>query len=246
MTTSDPLALWGMLSPTQRAMMAEARRGHPAGNLNRTWRSLEALKLAERSPMLRKWFLTDLGLQVSEPPAVFLDMDGVVSVVIDRPRFQNESEKSWKGRQASAHERLDVAAVLRLNRVVAATGARFVSSSTWREKQKPADAAKFITKVMREVGFVGEVVDATPQLGPGRRGEEVQAWLDAQQVKPRAFAILDDWQPMGHLTPRTVYTNYDVRLTEADVDRVIALLTPPMPLATRRTPAAPSGAGATT
>jgi hypothetical protein len=190
--------------------------------------------------------LTDLGRHVAEPPLVFLDQDGVVARVIDRPQLPGESDEEWRGRQATADERLDRPAVLRLNRIATETGARFVSSSTWRYGQKPADAARTIEAWMRGKGFTGKIIGATPILGSGRRGQEIQHWLDMQPTPARAFAILDDWEPMGDLEHRTVYTNHDVLLTDRDVDRVIALLSPPARRGRTRRRAATSPTGATT
>lgn len=235
MTAPDPLVLWGLLSPTQRDEMRVALSfgHHLAGNLNRSWLALQKLGLAERSSLLRRWFLTPLGAQVATPPVCFLDMDGVCARVIDRPRFPGESEDDHAARQATAFERIDAAAVARLNRIHAATGCRFVSSSTWREGRTPAAAAAQITAWLRAKAFEGQVVDATPVLPNVHRSDEIQAWLDAQVVPPRAYAILDDW-PMHHIAHRAVQTNYDTLLTDADVERAIALLSPPAPARTGR------------
>ena len=162
-------------------------------------------------------------------PVVFLDFDGVVAQVIYRPRLVDESEEQWVRRQASAHERIDPAAVARLNRLVDAIPAvRFVVSSSWRTPTKegkvlhpPARLAEYL----HHHGFRGTVIDVTPHLPSLERWDEIQAWLDAQAVPPTAFAILDDWN-MGPLRARHVQTDYDTRLTDADVDRAMALLQP--------------------
>lgn len=242
----DPCTLWCQLTPAQRSMLEAVRDAGAAGYLlalprGRTARVLrDDLGLIERygaapgtPSKSSQMVLTALGARVAAPPIVFLDQDGVLSRVLPN-------------KYASAYERIDPAAVGRLNRIVRTTGARFVSSSTWREGQTPSAAARFIENALCQHGFVGKVISATPVLDHGRRGEEIQTWLDAQLVQPRAFAILDDWQPMGPLLEaRTVYTDERVLLTDKDVDKVIALLT--TPTSQRRTqaaqgPAAPAGA----
>lgn len=233
-TITDPLAIWADLTAAQQKTLSRYREHGFAErfHLRRdpTWTSLERRHLARWAPLACHWFPTTLGRQVAEPPVLFLDNDGVIARVIFRPRLPGETEEQWQGRQATADERLDATAVRRLNRIVHATGARFVSCSTWREGREPKKAAAQITAWMRAKGFEGEVVDATPVLGVGgvRREDEIEAWLAAQPVPPRAFAILDDW-PMRRptLAPRAVQTDYDALVTEGDVDRVIELLSPP-------------------
>lgn len=162
------------------------------------------------------------------PPVAALDFDGVVARVIERPRRWGESEESWLARQATALERIDPAAVRRLNRVVdAVPHLRFVASTTWRQPDPKTGTVLHppsrLEGYLRHHGFRGRIIDATPHM-PGReRWEEIQAWVDAQPVPPAALAIFDDWE-MGPLSGRHVRTDYDRRLTEADVERGIALL----------------------
>lgn len=205
----SPISIWRGLPPGARTLLTAAAKvgrcdaGHPDCD------ALAAAALVRWSIREAAWVLTDLGQQVAAPPVLFLDMDGVVARVIEH---------------ASGFERIDPAAVAKLNRVVAETGAVVVSSSTWRTGVTPEVAAQYIGYWLGLRGFVGEVVSATPELGPGRRGEEVEAWLRAQPHPPRAVAVLDDWEPMGAMTPWCVYTDEKTLLTDHDVDRVIDVL----------------------
>lgn len=200
--TRDPFALWGRLSAEQRAALTAMP---PLPHCDPVMRSLARLALTIWTPELERWQPTPLGARVAQPPVVFLDMDGVVARV----------------RETSGFERIEEAAVRRLNPIVR-TGARFVLSSSWREGAPIVRIGNWL----RAKGFEGSLVDATPVLGDVPREEEIQAWLDAQPVQPRAFAILDDW-PMVRLAHRAVLTDHHTLVTDADVDRVIALLTAP-------------------
>lgn len=144
-------------------------------------------------------------------PVLFLDFDGVVARVMgpDTPGFV----------------RINGAAIQKLNPLVM-LGVRFILSPRRGEAGTPSTICATITKWMREKGFQGELSGATPVLPSGHRGEEIQAWLDAQPVQPRAIAIVDDHEPMGHLTPRTVYTDESTLITTEDVIRLTSLLTP--------------------
>ena len=155
---------------------------------------------------------------------LFLDIDGVLN-----------HEHLYRARKASGeqwprHEQwIDRACVVRLNRVVAATGARVVISSSWRcylGGHEPVAA------VLRECGFAGDVIDATPDLS-GRpegalihrsvdRWDEIEAWLLAHPEVSR-YVILDD---CAMNAPHDVFVRTDIEdgLTDADVDRAVRVL----------------------
>ncbi|MFO0548635.1 MAG: HAD domain-containing protein [Polyangiaceae bacterium] len=122
---------------------------------------------------------------------IFLDFDGVLNSDAFFERLGPVSD--WDSR-------LDPDAVARLNRLVAATQAKIVVSSTWRyDKSVPA-----LARILADFGFVGEVIGATPVIS-GPRGREIQAWLDDDQSW-RSYVILDDRDDMGSLKKRLVQT----------------------------------------
>ncbi|RTL26965.1 MAG: hypothetical protein EKK55_07100 [Rhodocyclaceae bacterium] len=146
--------------------------------------------------------------------------------MIDRPQLPGESKDAWRARQAGPRERIDPAAVLRLNKLVD-FGAAFVVSSTWRgrdpesgEVLHPPDK---LQGYLRAAGFTGQVIGVTPEINRDERWVEIEAWVNAQPVPPAALAILDDWS-MGPLSARHVRTDYDTRLTDRDVERALAIL----------------------
>jgi len=114
---------------------------------------------------------------------VFLDFDGVLN---------NFALIRADGRPL---DRLDPAAVARLDAIVSRSGAKVVISSTWRLHRSLDELRVMLT----ELGFSGEVIDRTPELEVSlfgdpfiTRGREIQAWIDAQGEPLESYVILDD------------------------------------------------------
>jgi hypothetical protein len=213
------VALWNKLNAVQRETLC----GLPFDGSPWTpaMRKLARLQLVERAPA--GWRATPLGHHVACPPLCFLDMDGVCARVIDRPKYAWESDEAWKARQATAFERIDAPSMRRLNAIAERTGALFVMSSTWRLAENATPEG--YQRVMREKGFAGKLVGFTPVVPNGSRWMEIELYLKRLHTQPRAIVVLEDFEPMGPLTPRTVVTD-DVRLiTDANVERAVALLT---------------------
>lgn len=116
---------------------------------------------------------------------------------------------------------LDPAAVGRLDRIVRATNAYIVLSTSWRGHPE-------LPGWLLSHGCRGTVVGQTPVL-PGRpRGDEIAAWLNRkakQGIAVAAFCILDDGDDMGDLSPWLIQTTQDYGLQDDDVERAITLLT---------------------
>jgi hypothetical protein len=167
------------------------------------------------------------------PPVkiVFLDIDGVLN------SHEYVRERAPENERASIIG-IDRIAVVRLNRLLRETRAEVVVSSTKRARRTRAQLAE----MLEDRGFVGVVRGMTPDhvvRTPGglyaadRRGHEIQAWLEAAPrygVDVESFVILDDDSDMAHLADRHVKTAFETGLTEADVDRAIAMLRAPSPL----------------
>ena len=98
------------------------------------------------------------------------------------------------------------------------------------------------------------VADVTPRLGEEAyvddieksRGREILWWVDAQPVKPRAIAVLDDLRLRGPIGRVLVQTREAVGLADADVERAVALLRSRGPLARPWEPEAPPRARSAT
>lgn len=162
---------------------------------------------------------------IPHAPIVFLDIDGVLNssaFFIQSPDHEDT--------EAGA---IDPAAVRRLNRLLASTGAVVVVSSSWRYDRTVED----LQRLLEVRGFVGQVVDKTPDITEqsehgiflrcATRGQEIFAWLQFQRV-PVAFGsmvILDDDTDIAPLSHRHVKTDiFGGGLLDVHVDRAIEML----------------------
>jgi len=137
---------------------------------------------------------------------VFCDVDGVLN---------NPSCYSRRTDCTPA----DPKCVAALNRIVRATGARIVLSSTWR-----MDGIESCNGRFGEWGVVVPIFDMTPQLDFQPRGHEIDEWLKGHGGEIEAFVILDDTANMAPYLDRLVLTDESRGLTEDDAERAIAML----------------------
>jgi HAD domain in Swiss Army Knife RNA repair proteins len=168
---------------------------------------------------------------------VFLDFDGVLNSA-DFFTGLREAE----GDQAQCSDRLDPAAVARLNRLLTATSAKVVVSSSWR-LFSDTSTVETLFDVLRKHGFQGEILGLTPYMGDcqhgdyrceeAHRGHEIAAWLatwkSLDKVPPPdldpVFVILDDGSDMIPHMDRLVQTSWETGLLDVHIDRCIKLLT---------------------
>ena len=144
---------------------------------------------------------------------IFLDIDGVLNN--QRWLAQQHNFKSFSPYNVAA-----------LNLILKATGAEIVISSNWR--LYPYD---FHTLFKRQ-GIEGKIIGFTPSINEIQngifrsviRGDEIMAYLEANEKPGERFVILDDDDDMGILSPRLVQTNPANGLTEADARRAIEML----------------------
>jgi len=170
---------------------------------------------------------------------VFLDMDGVLNSDCYFKAIGDKQipipEKEWNAAIDTDEwwtGMIDPVPVERLNRIIAATEAKVVISSSWRYHCTPEMMQRFLdTK-----GFKGEVIGRTPIVNQmpggfqntGKRGTEIEIWL----VKNRHlnvmdyFAILDDIGPGGFpgLEAHHIHTSWGYGLLEEHVQPAIDLL----------------------
>ena len=154
---------------------------------------------------------------------IFLDCDGVLN---NDETLENHYDK-YKN-----NKNIDSLMVSRLNKIIEATGAKVVLSSSWRI----VVGLEETVETMEKAGFIGEVIGATPNLqrgfhvaGTTPRGDEIQQWLD-KNPQVTNFVILDDCDDMGKLSRYLVqtkfYSSYYVPggLLESHVEKAIATL----------------------
>lgn len=152
---------------------------------------------------------------------LFLDIDGVLNHVGAMPLGKRRS--------------FDPACCARLERIVAATDASIVVSSTWRKcvslfvlKTQLASCGMDVSRVVDMTADLGghRIKDATGRLLERRecvRGVEIDTWLSAHP-EVTSFVILDDDADMYPHMARLVQTSWQNGLQDEHVGRAIALL----------------------
>lgn len=152
---------------------------------------------------------------------LFLDIDGVLN------------SSGW---MAAGHMRDDVLGhfaphlCARLERVLAATNAVIVVSSSWRIAHSDSAIQHYLrTRGVPSARVIGSTPTHVEQAGHGirvgyeSRGHEIVAWLRAHP-QVASFAIVDDSDDMGPVKSRLVRTSWARGIEDVHVDRLIALL----------------------
>lgn len=139
---------------------------------------------------------------------IFLDFDGVLN-----------SEKYVRGKEGLV---LDPQCMARLKKIVDATRACIVLTTSWREHWQQNALGTQMDVIFGEYGL--KIYDKTP-LTPGQRPDQIKAWLDAHP-ETRGYVVLDDrLMYADFLKGRMVKTsNYYDGLDEEDTQRAIRIL----------------------
>lgn len=159
---------------------------------------------------------------------LFLDIDEVLTSIEFSERLL-----ATTGKHRELDE-VDPLACARLERVLQATGAKIVLSSTWRILRSTA----FVQDVLRNAGAPSaEIISVTPRLDAGpcpelaiwlakTRGEEISVWLATAAHRVGRYAIVDDGEDAGEGHDPSVFvcTTVEQGLTDADADRLIQIL----------------------
>src|SRR5271165_7474359 len=124
---------------------------------------------------------------------IFLDFDGVLN---SKPFLKAQS----KAKVYSETGALDPSAVAKINRLIAATDARIVVSSSWRHGYTTMQ----LQSLLDQVSLQGIVIGRTPIwltaseggiIAAKDRGHEIQDWLDRAPdfgIDVESFVIFDD------------------------------------------------------
>ena len=174
---------------------------------------------------------------------IFLDIDGVLNSEAHGRRLEEQhralghADPVRPKRETTCdcfklYDQIDRAAVTRLNRLVAATTAKIVISSSWR---KLFDAPE-LERILFEHGLVAEIIGMTPDghrepemlevFGPlGRifRGHEIDFWL-RKHPEVVSFVILDDGSDMEMHKNRLVQTDCEEGLLDDHVELAILVM----------------------
>lgn len=151
-----------------------------------------------------------------EQSIIFLDFDGVLNT----EQYQAQLAVSGRPGKDVWGTLFAPAAVANLRKILDATDARIVISSSWRYVHGLGSL-----RIMWDVrDLPGEIQDALP-CGAGNlsRGEEIACWLSRHTVS--RYVILDD---LGDFMPsqydRYVEINPVTGITDADAQKAIAIL----------------------
>lgn len=142
---------------------------------------------------------------------IFLDLDGVLNSV--------NYFKSLAGKNILPDDRLDPDAVALLNKIIKATDAKIVISSSWR-------LGKNITQlqdVFNKHSVMGTIIGLTSD-DYNLRGIQIQQWIDNSDFTIDSFIILDDDNDMCHLNNHLVKTCVKDGLTIDCVNLAISKL----------------------
>ena len=140
---------------------------------------------------------------------VLLDFDGVLtSEPFTRQCIFEHRRENWYGL-----DWFDPKCVEHLRKIVDATGAKIVVSSSWRDLGMDK-----LRKVWAENNMPGELIDTTP-IWVLTKVEAIKQWLKDHPC--RRFAVLDDSELD---VPNLVKTNPRTGLTEEDAEKIIKIL----------------------
>lgn len=123
---------------------------------------------------------------------------------------------------------LDPLAIPLLNEIVRTAEAKVVVSSAWR-KIYSLDGLAWLLK---SHGFEGEVIGVTPDFAKTKneifvRGHEIEAWLNVQKTPVTSFVCIDDDNDSGPVYERWVRTDFQVGITQAEVQEALYLFQNP-------------------
>ena len=144
---------------------------------------------------------------------IFLDIDGVLNNDLC---------------QRASNEPICPENVAQFNRIVRATKASIVLSSSWRLMIGHSNQYKTLSDLQRYLrvkGVQGTIIDTTPDLtGQNKvRGQEISKWLK-EHPEVAEYIILDDVTDLFMPSQRTVSTDGMKGLTASDADKAIQLL----------------------
>jgi hypothetical protein len=174
---------------------------------------------------------------------IFLDIDGVLNSeayvlkLEEKHRALGHTDPARPKRETTCdcfklYHQIDREAVTRVNRLVEATGAKIVISSSWRKLFDPPE----LHRILGEHGLVAEVIGETPdgahdpemQETYGHtariyRGHEIDLWLKKHPEVER-FVILDDGSDMAMHKNRLVQTDCEEGLLDDHVELAIRVM----------------------
>lgn len=163
---------------------------------------------------------------------LFLDVDGVLNS--GRWLYERNARKESRddGDERALEDRfnhlvlpvermdsVDPDAVARLNGLLTRVETKVVVSSTWRLGR----SARETFDVLTAFGVEADFFDVTPDIG-GRRGRQIDRWLENHKGMVTKFAIVDDDADMEPHHARLVKTTFQDGLLDTHVEQLYHLL----------------------
>ena len=148
---------------------------------------------------------------------IFLDFDGVMDTIY----YNNYLEYMGQPIADQFGLLFDPDCQANLKRIIDATGAKIVVSSTWKDCMSHEE----IVKMWEQRNLAGEVIGETPSFSKVR-GDEIDSWLE-DFTKPCNYVIIDDmdsYQFNEHQLPHLFTVNPYNGLTEDIAEQIIAAL----------------------
>ncbi len=152
---------------------------------------------------------------------IFLDIDGPLNTGrVMKKRFEQYKKTGIK----TTYEEFDPICVKNLKFRLKETSTKIVISSSWRLMY----SYKELVEIMNNHGLGEYVIGVTPYIDSGKRGSEIQEWLDDYKIrtgtKINSILILDDDTDMVHLMPYLVQVNIMYGISNKVVRESIKLM----------------------
>lgn len=150
---------------------------------------------------------------------IFLDIDGVLNCASEYGTVKNKLP-NIPGYWLHVPELIE-----RFNKIIDATGAKIVVSSTWRI----GETIDSMRAVLSSMGVKGELIGLTPNFSTAYsvRGNEIKSWIDTNidRGQFQNYVIIDDDSDMLYWQKDNfVNTNGQVGLTDRDCMKAIRIL----------------------
>lgn len=159
-------------------------------------------------------------------PIIFLDIDGVLCINFTKGTGHRNTDKYG--------DLFDQYCVNQLKRIIDATGADIVISSTWRRA-----GLRAMQDMWKDRSLPGNVIDITPfnvlpdswpswssldHTYMNSRGEEIKKWMEVNGYPDRYVIIDDDPDMLDWQKDHFVMTETEKGLTSELADRAIEIL----------------------
>ena len=162
------------------------------------------------------------------PKVIFLDFDGVMNT----ERYIAERRRNGLPVSDRYGYLFDPEAVENLRRIIDATGAAVVISSSWRLEGEERMEAMWYERTLpgQLIGVTGQSPHANFPMSAGEtagaaKGEEIRGWLKEHVLKPYRYVIFDDEADIRpEQRPHFIQTDPRIGITRADAERAIQIL----------------------